>query len=245
MAEISIVDNDVELDEPYLVEGFPGVGLVGKITADHMVQTLDLTHYANVHCEGIPPIATYNEGTTELSPPVRLYANGDGTLLVLQSDVPIEPKAATAFADCFSPWLEDEVIPLFIAGLPSENPATPPKLFGVSTGEGAAVLEETDLDVPLERGVVTGPTGALLGHALEEGLQSVGLIVESDPQFPDPTASRVVLEKGIEPITGIDVSVGELVDRAEEIQRAKEQLAQQMQQGGEEASKAKPLRMYQ
>lgn len=31
MARISVIDDEISLDEPTLVEGFPGVGLVGKI----------------------------------------------------------------------------------------------------------------------------------------------------------------------------------------------------------------------
>ena len=35
MATISLVDEGLSLDAPTLIEGFPGVGLVGKIATDH------------------------------------------------------------------------------------------------------------------------------------------------------------------------------------------------------------------
>lgn len=244
MAQIQVVD-DVELDSPTLVEGFPGIGLVGKIAADHMVQALDLTHYANVHCEGIKRVAIYDEGETELVTPVRLYASDDGSLLVLQSDVPISSEAAIEFADCFSLWLEDNALPVFVAGLPTEERSGSSKLFGVGTGRGVEVVEDAGLDAPPERGVVSGPSGALLAHAVENDLPAVGLVAEADPQFPDPIAAKAVLQDGVEKITGVDVAVDELDDQAEQIEGAKERLAKRMQQAEGSSSEARPLRMFQ
>ena len=84
-----------------------------------------------------------------------------------------------------------------------------------------------------------------VNRAQEADFDAVALVVESDPQFPDPEAARILLEKGIEPVVGVDVEVSELVDRTEEIQRQKETLAKRMQEAGDEATKAQPLRMYQ
>lgn len=245
MARLQVLADDVELDSPTLVEGFPGVGLVGKIAADHLVETLELTHYANVHCEGVRRVSIYDEGRSELVAPVRLYASDDGRLLVLQSDVPIDPEAATEFAECFSPWLDDNALPLFIAGLPTEGRSGEASLFGVGVGDGVDEVQESGLDTPEERGVVSGPSGALLAHAVEHDLDAVGLVAEADPRFPDPVAAKVVLQAGIERITGVDVAVDVLDSQAEEIQKAKAQLARRMREADQSSSEANPLRMFQ
>jgi Uncharacterized protein (ATP-grasp superfamily) len=44
MARITHRLDDVSLDRPTLVEGFPGVGLVGKIVVDHLIEYLDIDH---------------------------------------------------------------------------------------------------------------------------------------------------------------------------------------------------------
>ncbi|ADQ67192.1 ATP-grasp superfamily enzyme [Halogeometricum borinquense DSM 11551] len=246
MAKIAVLDDSVSLSEPTMVEGLPGVGLVGKIAADHLVEAFDMVHYGNLHCDGIPKVAVYHEGDPELSTPVRLYADAERDLLVLQSDVPIVPQAATEVANCLSSWFDDiESMPIFLSGLPQEKSEDVPALYAVAAGEGAAMVEEAGIDFPNEMGLISGPTGALLHDALKNDRTAVGLIVESDPQFPDPEASRVIIKKGIEPLAGIEVPVDNLVDRAEEIRNAKKQLAQRMQQGDEESTQAQPLRMYQ
>ncbi|MDR5671878.1 Archaeal enzyme of ATP-grasp superfamily [Halalkaliarchaeum sp. AArc-CO] len=246
MAHVRILEDDVELTEPYMIEGLPGVGLVGKIVADHLIDALEMTQYANVHCSGLPSVARYEEGDPTLSTPLRLYANETGDLLVLQSDIPVSPDAATEIANCIQGWFdEEEVTPVYLSGIPREKDAEPPELYGICAGDGGRLLSDVGIGDPTETGIVTGPTGALLAHAIENDTTAVGFVVESDPQFPDPEAARIVITEGIEPLTGREFPVDDLVDSASEIRTAKEQLAQQMQSGGEESTQVQPLRMYQ
>lgn len=246
MAHVRILDDDLTLEEPYMIEGLPGVGLVGKIAADHVIETFDMRRYADVHCEGLPSVARYEEGDAELSTPLRLYANESGDLLVLQSDIPVAPDAAIEFAGCTRDWFEEEgVTPVYLSGVPTEKDDEPPELYGIYAGDGEQLLSEVGIGEPTETGLVTGPTGALLADAVEHEVTAVGLVVESDPKFPDPEAARILIREGIEPLTGVDVSVEQLVERASEIRQAKEQFAEQMQSADEESTQVRPLRMYQ
>lgn len=247
MARISTLAEDVSLSEPSLVEGFPGVGLVGKIAADHLVEEFEMTHYANVYCDGVPKVAVYAEDDAELRPPVRIYGDGDRDLLVLQSDVPIRPDAAVELAGCLSEWFDDQnVTPLYLSGIPREkDQGSVPTLYGLGVADGVDRIAEVGIEAPHEMGLVSGPTGVLLNHAVESGRTAVGLVVESDPRFPDPEAARVLIKRGIEPLTGLDVPVDDLVDRAEQIREAKERLAKRMEEASEESTQARPIGMYQ
>lgn len=228
-----------------LVEGFPGAGLVGKIAADHLVETFDMSYAGGIYCDGIPEVAVYHGEDSDLLPPVRLYAGPEQELLVLQSDVPISPQQAEGFTDCVTGFVtEHDITPFYISGLPQEKDGVP-ELYGVASGGATDRLDEAGIVPPRQGGVVSGPTGALLARAERQGLAAIGLIVETEAQFPDPEASRIVISGGIEPLTGIDVPTDQLVERAEEIRQAREKLAQQMQKGGEESSQAQPIRGFQ
>jgi uncharacterized protein len=247
MTRISVLRDDVSLDEPTLVEGLPGVGLVGKLAADHLVETFDMVHYANVHCEGLPPVATYATGDRELATPVRLYADADRNLLALQSDVPVSPGAALEFAECLSAWnAAAEVTAIYLSGIGRERGENAtPALYGVGTGDGSERLAAVGIDPPTESGLISGPTGALLNHALHSDATALGLVVEATPQFPDPEAAAHLLDAGIGPLLDAEIPVDELVDHAEEIRAAKRRLAEQMQGAEETSSQARPLGMYQ
>lgn len=246
MAYIDVFDDDLTLSSPSLVEGMPGAGLVGKIATDHLVDVFEMDHVANVHCDSLPPVALYSDENPNLKTPVRLFADAERDLLALRSDVPVSTGAAVEFSDCLSTFYDDwDVTPLYISGLPAEKDDAPPTLHGVASGEGAALLADAGIDVPAETGLISGPTGALLSDAVERGVTAVGLIVETDPQFPDPEAAQVLIRDGIEPLTGLSVPTDELVERAEEIRDAKERLARRLHEAEmEESTQAQPLRMY-
>ena len=244
MAHID-VHLDLDLDSAVLVEGLPGVGLVGKIAADHLVDSFEMTHYASCYCDGIPDVAVYQGGTYDYNPPVRLYADESRNLLVLQSDIPVSPDTAPGFSTCLVDWFDDhDVTPICLSGLPQEKDGVP-KLFGIGIGETGDRLADIGIDTPDEGGLVSGPTGAILAQAERRGLDAVGLIVQANPKFPDPESARTLLVEGIEPLADVDVETESLVEQAEEIASAREELAKRMEQADDESSQAKPLGMYQ
>ena len=247
MNGIDVLRDDVSLDEPTLVEGLPGVGLVGKLATDHLVETFGMVHYANVHCDGLPPVTTYGTGDRELTTPVRLYADAERDLVALQSDVPVSPGAALAFADCLGDWSVDaEVTPIYLSGIGREREAgATPALYGVGTAGGSDRLAAVGIDAPTESGLISGPTGALLNHAVRTETTAVGLVVEATPQFPDPEAAAHLLDAGIGPLLDAEIPAAELTEHAAEIRQAKRRLAEQMQGTEEASSQARPLGMYQ
>jgi uncharacterized protein len=245
MAHVQVHADGIDLESPVLVEGLPGVGLVGKIATDHLVETFDMTYYAACRCDGLPDVAVYHEDNPGILPPVRIYADEERDLLALQSDVPISPNEATEFSTCLTGWIADQnALPLYLSGLPAEKEGSP-KLHGIATGDADSLLDEHGIEAPSQGGLISGPTGALLSQAEQSGIDGLGFVVQSNAQFPDPEAARVMIANAIAPIADIEVDTQQLVDQAEEIADARQQLAQQMGQNTEESSQAKPLGMFQ
>ncbi|GAA0263641.1 proteasome assembly chaperone family protein [Halobacterium noricense] len=240
---------EFDLENPTLVEGLPGVGLVGKIATDHLVDAFEMEYVASVDCQNIPRVSVYEEDARDVLPPVRLYADESRDLLALQSDVPLARDTGGAFADCITEWLADnDATPLYLSGLPMQNldPSNVPDVFGIATGDAASRLDANDIGTPPERGLVSGPTGALINRAAESDIDAIGLVVESDPQFPDPAASKRLLDEAVDPLADVDVPTEELVEEAEQIREQKKRLAERMQEAEEEEStQARPMRMFQ
>lgn len=246
MAHVSVRDDSLDVSGATLVEGLPGAGLVGKIAADHLVETMEMVHLGDVRCAGIPQVVSYGPEDSAVRPPVRIHAAPNADLVVLQSDIPVSPSSATGFADCIIEWLDGESIsPVFISGLPVEEVETAPELYGVATGDGEHLLDEAGIVPPREGGLISGPTGALLAAAEERHIDGVGLVVQTEAQLPDPRAARVVLDGGIGALTGLAIETEALVEHEEEIRRARERLAEQLQSADDERSEAQPLRMFQ
>jgi uncharacterized protein len=247
MTGVSVRADGVDLEAPTLIEGLPGVGLVGKIATEHLIDEFDMVHYANVRCEGLPRLGVYQRGERAVNPPVRLYADEATDLLVLASDVPISATVATNFASCVTDWLErEDALPVYVSGLPTEDKSAPPACFGVATGTAGTLLSEIDVDPPQQDGGISGPTGALLHEAADRETDSIGVVVESDPQFPDPEAACAMIETVLEPLAEVSVDVDVLRERAAQIREQRQQLAEQLQSAdADESTQAQPLRMFQ
>lgn len=53
-AEINILE-EVELENPIFIEALPGLGHVGKLAADHMIDELGATKFAEIYSPTFPP----------------------------------------------------------------------------------------------------------------------------------------------------------------------------------------------
>lgn len=251
MANIHVHRDDIDLDEPILIEGLPGVGLVGKLVTDHLIQEHDFEEYASVHCDTIPQISVYEEAGREIHAPVRLFATTDGSLVILTSDVPVKQGDSMHFVDGVIDWIKAEsVLPIFLSGRPDpieeeENDADR-QVFAVGCGNSDDRLAELDLPTPSESGAISGPTGALLLRCKEYQIDAIGAVVDSNVQFPDPLAAKRVIEHVVDPLTGLSTKAQSLVEQGNEIKAKREALAKSMQQAGQEtSSQAQPLRMFQ
>ncbi|MFC6735893.1 PAC2 family protein, partial [Halolamina salina] len=111
---------------------------------------------------------------------------------------------------------------------------------GQERGDDAAVAP------PDDGGMISGPCGALLFEAVDADVDAVGLMVDTDPRFPDPQGSHALIKQGINPIAGVDIDTQRLVDQAEEIVDQRKELAQKMQQADQhEASQVSRTGMFQ
>ncbi len=52
---IMITSEEPELNEPILIEGLPGVGNVGKLAAEHLVEQLKAIKFAEIYSKYFPP----------------------------------------------------------------------------------------------------------------------------------------------------------------------------------------------
>lgn len=247
MSHVATV-RDVDLDDPYLLEGLPGAGLVGTIAADHLARELEMELVATCECDGIPDVASFGEGEREVRAAVQVRASEEHDLLVLVSDVPVSPSKAECFAGCFTGWLDDNgITPILVSGLGDEDrEGGSSDLYGVATGGVGDSFDGLDVPPPARSGQVTGPTGALLDEARRRDLPALGVIATSDTRFPDPAAARSVIERVVSPLTDVDIAPDRLEEQEAEIREAKKQLAEQLGEAeSDESSQAITTGMYQ
>ena len=71
--EVEQVDSR-ELDDPAFVEGLPGVGHVGKLVAEHLVEEMESTLVRRVYSEHFPPQVEIDEEGVGSLAAAEIYA---------------------------------------------------------------------------------------------------------------------------------------------------------------------------
>ncbi|WP_459190962.1 proteasome assembly chaperone family protein [Halosimplex sp. J119] len=226
-----------DLDEPVLVEGLPGVGHVGKLAVEHLLEEIDSEPVERVHSTHFPPQVSVEDGRTELaSAEFHAVQPEDGRdLLVLTGDHQAQDSEGHyGLTDTFLDVADDYGVERVFA------------LGGVPTGElieeysvlGAATTDEVvdDLEaVGVEfredepAGGIVGVSGLLLGLGERRGFEAACLMGETSGYLVDPKSAQAVLEV-LQEVVDFDVDYASLEERADEMEEVVRKI-QEMDQG--------------
>ncbi|MEF8776655.1 MAG: PAC2 family protein [Haloarculaceae archaeon] len=216
---------EIEAEEPTLIEGLPGQGLVAAIAVDLVTDQLGLEDHGNVVSDAFPPVTSFEDG--RVRDLVRVYAGADPSVMTLQSDVALPPAAFNPLASSILEDLAPEFDrAIFLAGSTAESEDTIGNVSGVATDEAiAAQIRAEDIPLADGRGLIGGVTGALANACYHAEVPAAIFVVETHPFLPDPTAARSVIETALEPLVDFDIDTTELEEQAEQIREQMEQIA--------------------
>ena len=103
MWKVKFVGKRPELKNPILIEGLPGIGNVGKITADFLIDEIKAKKIAEFQGEGLPHSVFINEENMLELPTIELFfkktQNGKDILIVAGDAQPVDDKSCYAFCE--------------------------------------------------------------------------------------------------------------------------------------------------
>ena len=95
----------IKLNNPILIAGFPGPGLVGSISINYVIKKLDMQQIFCFESEFIVPGVIFMDG--KLHHPFRIYSNLDGTICAVICEAPIMIDGMHSVLDALATWAED------------------------------------------------------------------------------------------------------------------------------------------
>ncbi|MFB6109486.1 MAG: proteasome assembly chaperone family protein [Halodesulfurarchaeum sp.] len=216
---------DVDLADPVLVEGLPGVGHVGKLVAEHLIEEIDSTLIARVYSEHFPPqVGIDEEGVATLAHAEVYGIKTEGRdLVVLTGDHQAgdntgQYRLAAAFLDEAERLGADTAYSL--GGVPTGELIEEYSVLGAVSGPDLREpLTEAGVEFRSEEptGGIVGTSGLLLGLGDRRGFDVACLMGETSGYLVDPKSARAVLEI-LQELLGFEVPFEALDDRAEEME---------------------------
>ncbi len=214
-----------ELQDPVLIEGLPGVGHVGKLAAEHLLDELDGTLVRRVYSDQFPPqVEVGDDGVAELtSAEFHAVETAGRDLLVLTGDHQAQSneghyELTDTFLDVAEGFGVDEVYAL--GGVPTGELIEEYDVLGAASDEHI-VEELTDAGVEFREsepaGGIVGVSGLLLGLGGRRGHDAACLMGETSGYLVDPKSAQAVLEI-LQTVLGFEVDFGSLEERADEME---------------------------
>ncbi len=192
------------LKNPVLIEGLPGIGNVGKISVDFIVEELKAEKLYDIFSYSMPHSVFVNEENLVELPSIGLYAKkGKTDLLFLAGDVqPIDEESSYEFSDhvidFFLKFNGKEIITLGGIGLP--HIPKKPKVYCTGNSKEAIKRYSTGQNIDPNLYGVVGPiigiSGVLLGLARRRNIDAVTLLAETyaSPMYLGIRSAREIVK---------------------------------------------------
>ena len=224
--EVNILE-DIELDNPIFIEALPGIGHVGKLAADHMIDELGATKFAELYSYHFPPQVFVDEDglienmTNEFYYLKSLGENERDYIILVGNSQALSPEGQYELSSFILNFIEDYVVKEMytLGGLATGHPIEESRVFGAATDlEIIETLKELDIEIRSADGGIVGASGLLLGLGKIRNIKGACLMGETPGYFIDAEAAEAILGK-LTKILNIEVNTDKLDERAEETRK--------------------------
>ncbi len=207
-----------------LIEGFPGMGLVGTIGAKYVVEKLNFKEVGYVSPRAFAPIIRIHEGLPMY--PARLYVNERLKTAVLFAEQMIPKNETHAVAELVSHWIVEKKIKrvVSLSGISTETMGDT-TIYGIAANERSRKwLKESGVQV-IQEGFTTGMTALIMLALKNQDIEAVSLMGNVHIGA-DYKASADIVKK-LSEMLGLKLDVAPLMEEGKAIE---EQFRKQLDQ---------------
>ena len=224
-----------------LIEGLPGIGHVGKLVAEHMIQEFRAVRVAEIYSLHFPPqVIIEPDGVARLVRNEIYLSGGRDRIAFLVGDYQSATAEgqyllAEAYLDIAERLGVHRVYTLGGYGV-GHLVAEPRVLSAVNREELRSEVEAAGAEFNRDEppGGIIGASGLLLGLSRKRGLDAVCLMGETSGYVVDPRAASSLLAV-LSALTGVEVDKSRLETRAAEMEQVIAKLTENKPAGDDEA----------
>jgi uncharacterized protein len=216
----------IELAEnPILLVGFPGPGLVGVISTGRVIEAMGMKLIAAIRSPLIPPVTPFLGGEMRL--PLRICASKDGKFITAISEVALPLETIFFVANKILDWAAKKGVRKVVCleGVAVKSRDKRPMVFGAAEPHLLRNLEKYEIP-KVQKGLVAGIAGALLNECLIRKLEGYCLLVPALVNSPDPEAAASMVTT-LNRFLNLDVSIQPLIKNQSVIKAQLNPLAEQ------------------
>ncbi|HET8686015.1 MAG TPA: proteasome assembly chaperone family protein [Methanosarcina sp.] len=228
---------NLELKNPILVVGLPGVGLVGKLVAEHMVDELGAEKIMEVYSPHFPPQVLVNEDCTVRPVSNTIYhakAKENDVLFLVGDHQSTTSQGHYELCSLYLDIAEEFGVPRIytLGGYPTGKLTYEETVLGVANN--IKLIEEikeygVEFRESEPSGGIVGASGLLVAFSRMRGIDAACLMGMTPGYLMDPKSAQSLL-KVLCKIFEIEVNTESLEKKAEEMENILEKLKEKEEQ---------------
>jgi len=228
---------DLELSKPVFVVGLPGVGLVGKLVAEHLIDELKAEKIMEVYSPHFPPQVLVNKDCTVRPVSNTVYCgkvNGSDILFLVGDHQSTTSQGHYELCSLYLDIAEEFGVPRIytLGGYPTGKLTYEETVLGVANN--IKLIEEiknygVEFRESEPSGGIVGASGLLVAFSQMRGIDAVCLMGMTPGYLMDPKSAQSLL-RVICKIFNIEVNMDSLEKKVEEMESILEKLKEKEEQ---------------
>lgn len=220
----------IELKDPILIEGLPGLGMVGKIAVKYLIRQLKARKFAELYS---PHFAYYvlvdDEGNVELLRNEFYYwrnDSGGNDLILLTGDSQAQTiEGQYEVANAILEFVKEKNVKLVITvgGYRKDVVGAPRVLASATSPEALRKALEAGSQSNSPGSPIVGAAGLLVGLAKLKDMDGICLLGETPGYMPDPKAAKSILTV-LKKMLNLSIDLADLDKEIYRIARVEEQM---------------------
>ena len=201
------------LEEGYLIDGFPSVGFSSAIATESMIHTSNFELGGVIDSEAFPPISVIKNGEPNF--PTRIFVNEELKVGVFLSYLTLDQSLHRITAKTMLSWAKKQKIKLIVSSIAIKSSKGDEEMMGIGSTEYARnKIKEAGLKV-LERGTIPGIPGVLLNEGSVSNQDVIVIIFHTNGEGPDFKSSAKLCMAMSKLIPGASCDIPSLQKEAE------------------------------
>ncbi|MBR6203546.1 MAG: PAC2 family protein [Candidatus Methanomethylophilaceae archaeon] len=217
MASFARRDADIELYKPIFIAGVSGIGSVGRIAADLLIEQLHAVRLVRFYSDDLPPTARVDDDCSVAVPSYGLWAARleSRDVMILRGDcqaTSLQGQASLAREAFREALKHDPSLTIALGGCYMDDQEAPARLLGAVTDPRMKKRFEAH-GIEFVPGTpdqgIAGMPGTLMALCEAYEVDGLCMIAETGGLFDDPLGARSIVE-ALSGILGVDIDASSL-----------------------------------
>ena len=176
----------INVENGILINGFPSTGLTSAVATESLISTTEFELGGIIDSDRFPPISIVKNGLPNY--PTRIFVNNELKIAVFSSYLTLDVSLHKTAAKLMLNWAKEKKCSTIISSITVKGGINEEVVAVASTGTARGKLVKAGITV-IENATIPGISGVLLNEGMLNGQDVIVLLISSDKDIPDFTAT--------------------------------------------------------